>query len=224
MKYLLIISALLFTACGDCKDMSDAMCTAYKAGNGVIKTSNESTQRTPNGSWVFGKQAVSANQLALIDAGLTDAFNDARLSGYSHAVSTEFYQIFTVIDNCVLSPEQQIPSFYLRADSYDGTEFDQYNPNGKLQGDGVGVILAAEMVMSLSGIGQMYVCKEPNILKEAVRNGAEHIIIFNNDPDYYNATWWHGSGIYHPLLPKRQLRLKTDGKPNPNKFIVRAVK
>lgn len=222
MKKLLILT-LLLTSCNGI-DAPDAIKDAIKAGNGVVKTSHEVSQQTPNGSWVFGKRAVSPNQLTLVDNGLTEAFNDARLSGYSHALAPQFYQIYTVIDACVLSPEQQIPSFYLRADSYDGTEFDQYNPKGKLQGDGIGVVLAAEMVMSLSEIGQMYVCKEANVLKDAVRNGSEHIIAYNNDAEYYNLTWWHGSGIYHPLLPKRQMRSVATGKANPNNFIVRAVK
>jgi len=223
VKILVLATAILVTACGDCKDMSDAMCTAYKAGNGVVKMSRESSQRTPQGAWTFSKRQLSADQLSLIDAGLNEAFNDARLSGYAQALDHGFYHINTVINDCVLSPEQRIPSFYLRADDYDGTEFDQYNPKGKTFKDGISIILAAEMVQSLYGIGEMYVCKESNILQGGIRNGAEHIIIYNNDSVYYNQTWFHGSGVYHPLLPKRDLFF-AEPMENRYSYVVRPVK
>jgi len=76
MRYLLIAIALLFTACGDCKNVTEAVCDAYRAG-GAIRESSVSNQRTPQGALVQGFRAVSDSQLRTIDGGLTGARSDA---------------------------------------------------------------------------------------------------------------------------------------------------
>lgn len=46
------------------------------------------------------------------------------------------------------------------------------------------------------------VCDAPSAdvdFRNAIRYGPEHILAFYNDRDYYEATKFHGSGIYHPL-------------------------
>lgn len=213
-KLFLIIVAVAFAAgfkgCGggfECPaGHSDAVCEAARRGDGV-PTSRSFQQRTPSGAMVYGSAQVSTGQLALIDQGVNGAIADA--GDYTEALSPTLYDVFTPPYECIPSPEQQVPSFVLRADSYDGTEFDQFNENGPRVKDGIGVIFAAELVLSLgtpgstTRRGQMYVCPDASVLKDAVRHGAEHIIIANNDNAYYEQTWWHGNGFYHPLLPKR---------------------
>ena len=225
MKRLIaLILALLFAACGDCKNVTDAVCDAYKNG-GAIRTSFEHNQTTPQGTAVHGFQSVSDNQLRIIDSGLTGAFNDARISGYSEALNYSRYDIFTA-KYCALSPEQQVPSFLVRADDYDGSEFDQYNSEGGRVRDGIGVVFAAEQVISLGSNGskgEMLVCPQESHLANAVRHGAEHIVIANNDPVYFDLTWYHGNGFYHPLLPKRDA-LRGTPKPFNGKPFIRVVK
>jgi len=63
MKYLaVLLFAVLLASCKDGGDVPDAIKNAIKAGNGVVKISNESTQQTPNGSWTFSKRPLSAEQ------------------------------------------------------------------------------------------------------------------------------------------------------------------
>lgn len=222
---IIILTVLLFVSCDN---TPEAVKKAIQAGNGNVVTSSEVYQRTPNDSPVLGKKALTASQLALIDAGLAGAFRDARVSGYALALEPQFYEIMTVPFPCIPSPEQKIPSFYVRADNYDGTEFDQYNPKGKATTDGIGVVLAAEMVLGTGQLGTrastMYVCTDESVLSDAVRHGAEHVIALHNDYDYYNLTWYHGNGFYHPLLPKREAKGLTAPAPNPSTFIVTPVR
>lgn len=198
----------VISACGGCPDnVSSEICFAARSTG--VPTSDAVQQITPNGTRVAGVFRLNDAQLASVDSGLTGAFNDARISGYNLALEPSFYYISTPLTKCVPSPEQHVPSFYVRADSYDSTEFDQYNSKGKGVKDGTGVIFAAEMVLSLGtpgstlNYGWMIACPDQNVIADAVRNGAEHIIIANNDSEYYGITWFHGYGFYHPLLPKR---------------------
>lgn len=192
----IILACIVFLSisCGGSVDWS-------KQPNGMVATSNKYSATTTKGSVVYSAGKSTVEQRDAIDAGLEGAFIDARVSGYTNFLDNRNYVIRFPKYKCVPSPEQRIPSFQLRADDYDGTEFDQYNTKGKMIHDGVGVILAAEMVTSMGG--EMIVCPDMQYLTEAVRNGAEHIIIYNNDAVYYQMTWFHGTGFYHPLLPKR---------------------
>lgn len=212
-KILLLLTALMAvaSACGGCPDnVSSDIC--FAARSTAVQTSTEVQQITPNGTRVAGVFRLNNTQLTSVDSGLAGAFADARTSGYTMALDPGFYTISTPLSKCVPSPEQRVPSFYVRADSYDGTEFDQYNSKGKGIKDGTGVIFAAEMVLSLGtpgstlNYGWMIACPDQNVIADAVRNGAEHIIIANNDSEYYGITWFHGYGFYHPLLPKREAR------------------
>lgn len=206
-KLAAVLAAVFFIACGGSvpKEIRDAA----KAPNGSVRLSQAVNQTTPAGARVFGFDRLTDGQLASIDAGIIAAARDGAISNYYAATSPAFYEIYTPPGKCSLSPQSRTPSFLVRADDYDGSEFDQYNSRGVDVLDGTGVIYASEMVLSLGtpgstlNIGQMYVCSDESVLADAVRNGAEHIIIANNDSDYYAITWFHGGGFYHPLLPKR---------------------
>lgn len=185
-----------------------------KVSNGTVPISDTNKQKTPKGADVWGKNPVTQAQLELVDAGLDDAFAAAALSlkpdgtSYDQALDHAHYKIWTPDDACVPSPEQHIASFKIRADVYDGTQFDQYNTKGYLVKDGVGVIFAAEEIRSVGTPGsnppqgEMICCPDDEYLRDATRNGAEHCIIATNDNDYYNATAVH-TNYFHPLLPKR---------------------
>jgi hypothetical protein len=201
---LLLFGGLQFRSCETTIDK-----VARHAPTGSIMTGSKGTQTTPAGSPViYGTKPLSAEQLAAVDAGVKRALDNAKISGYTNERSLvpSFYHVQTPPFECMLSPEQKIPSFLLRADEYDGTEYDQYNPDGKGEHDSRGVIFATEMVLSpgtepsVPNYGWMYVCSDISVLAEGVNNGAEHILIANNDWAYYWQTEFHGSGG-HPLLP-----------------------
>ncbi len=176
---------------------------------GSVMTSTKVTQTTPAGVRVFSEFGLPSSSLELIDFGLSDAFFGARASGYAEFLDHKRFEIFIPKLGCERSPVNNTAAFKIRADAYDASEFDQYNPKGEGVKDGIGVILAPEMVLALGTIenqkGQMVCCPDPAELRRFVRYGAEHILIANNDPAYYWATWYHGDGISHPLLPKRDL-------------------
>jgi hypothetical protein len=217
MKRSILISIILLL-CLAFTCTPSAIRRVLNGPNGAVLTDKSKTQKTKEGATVYSHSGISDSQLSAIDAGLSRAFGNAKLSSYFDERSNQysFYDIFIPPYSCTPSPIQRIPSFILHADQYDGTIYDQYNPKGKetdataiAQGfvnkrDGKGVIYAAEMVLSLGtpesqpARGQMYIC--PDSATEPANNGAEHILIANNDPDYYWATQFHALGG-HPLLP-----------------------
>lgn len=196
-----------------------------KVKNGDVATTNEVSQSTPKGARVFSKSGVTDTVLSLIDKGLDGAFADAIASGYGDKLTHSEYEIFIPKFGCVASPESQTPSFMLRADSYDGTEYDIHNPKGSGIKDGIGVIYAAEMVKSMgyNGVGQMICCAEESVIENATRYGAEHIIVANNDPVYHNRTWFHDV-MGHPILPKKELPMAVGFASKPREVnIIHAV-
>lgn len=174
-----------------------------KVRNGAIQLSEETKQTTPLGATVYSLKGVSAEQLALVDSGLSMAFRGAKGSNYSEALDHAFYSIFIPKANCVPAPESKVPAFLVRADAYDGTNFDFLNPKGVGVKDGIGVIYAAEMVLNFGPLrGEMVACSDLSVIENAVRFGAEHIIIArNSDIDYFFETQFHDKKS-HPLLPK----------------------
>lgn len=194
MKRIILFLVLLLAGCSSTVDWENEP-------QGSVKLSHKTSQHTPNGAYVYSGNGISQEQLSAIDTGLQLAFTDAISSGYSVGMNSNQYMIGIPVYPCVPSPIQGVPSFKIKANDYDGTEFDVYNPKGAGVRDGIGVILASEMVLSLTG--DMVVCPDISQLKNAVRNGAEHCLIHQNDQEYYNITWFHGNGFYHPLLPKR---------------------
>lgn len=187
-----------------CDDLPSEVKRAAKAPNGMVAIDRSVSQFTPAGMLVLSKESISTDILTAMDNGLGDAFRDAALSRYTARMGRSHYEVFTPAIPCVPSPRDQTPSFTVRADEYDGTEFD-YHPK-----QGIGVIYASEMVLSVGTpgsippIGQMIVCPDISQVRNAVRHGAEHILIANNDAAYFWETWFHGNGRGHPLLPHKQ--------------------
>jgi len=192
-----------------------------KGPNGAVLISQKVQQVTPKGLTVYGENAISQTQLAAADEGIDQLNEEAFADKFQETKPHTFYDVYTPPYQCQPSPIQRIPSFLVHADPYDGTEFDQYNSKGQGVKDGIGVIYAAEMVLSLGNPGanilrgQMYVCPDLPVFPEAVRNGAEHIHLANypynekNNTDeryrdnyaYYWCTQYHYT-ISHPLLPR----------------------
>lgn len=197
---ILIIAAISLSAfkCGkngtpDWKDIP----------NGTLAISRETFQRTASGARVFSKSGLSPHQLTTIDNAMTEHFTVARADGLTLALHHDFYEIFIPLVPCQQSPIQRVWSFRVRADNYDGTEFDQHNPKGYLVRDGVGVVFAAEMVVSFEG--QAVIC--PNDPADPTKFFIDHIALGKNPNAYkdglayFYASLTHTT-IFHSLLPR----------------------
>lgn len=178
--YILALSLLGFACDGD------------KSNGGIVSGTKETTAKGVN---LISSNGVNNQVKSDIDIALTKVFTDSRALGYSNGLDYNFYTII-VKDDCILSPGGVL-SFKIRADEYDGTEFDQ-NPT-----QGIGEVLAAEQVISNgSHLTSTYIicnASTPLVL-ETARYGAEHIILYNNDMNEYNRTKFHGNGVGHPII------------------------
>lgn len=147
--------------------------------------------RTPKGVKVFSQGEISDAHLSEIDAALTRLFEIARRRGYQNRLNFGDYTIF--IPNPQLY-RNGVPCFKIRLDEYDGTEFDQ-NPMS-----GIGEVFAPEYVLpDFSGFVVAYT-DDMELLRTCVHNGAEHIILFENDRALYDQTAVHSNDNGHPIL------------------------
>jgi hypothetical protein len=172
--------------------------------NTFNKSDYDKVQTTSLNIVVRSVSGVNPDILDSIDAAWQAAHADALASGYTEKLNPVEYLVYADTD-CVPSPEQNTPSFKLRADNYDGTDFDQYNPSGRGVKDGIGVIYASEMVVD-SGLGSPYQATAEIVacaanIRTSARYGFEHILAIHNDSAYYNRTATHLEGG-HPILPQ----------------------
>lgn len=217
---LFCVLALTAFKCGG-NSVSSAVKMIAKGPNGVVIVATDATQVTPKGVPTYGKFALSPQQLAAIDQGIDELHAADAADGFTKFKPYAFYGIYTPPYACQPSPIQRIPSFLVRGDNYDGSDFDQYNTKGPGVKDGIGVVFAAEMVMSLGTPGStiqnglMYVCPDISVLHEAVRNGGEHIDLanfpytaeFNTNERYRDGYTYFWCSIDHlsfghPLIPR----------------------
>jgi hypothetical protein len=152
---------------------------------------------TPLGVKVLSVNPLHPELIPAIDGSLTELFAMCRRRGYTQKLNHDDYKIY------VIPPEREydslgnyVPNFKLRADEYDGTVFDQ-NPT-----PGIGEVYAAEYVapdFSCYVIAE-YTRDFETTARDAVRYGAEHIILKFNDEAEFNRTAFHGNGIGHPII------------------------
>ncbi|MFN2412194.1 MAG: hypothetical protein ABR535_03955, partial [Pyrinomonadaceae bacterium] len=88
---LLTLSVFLIAAAGACRESE--IVRIARGPNGGVVLSRENMQTTSAGTRVFSKSPITSEQLAAIDRGTSSAFVDARASGYSQKLSTDFYEI-----------------------------------------------------------------------------------------------------------------------------------
>lgn len=252
MMFALILAVSLGLSCGGNSDHSSTGVGKVPIPRGDISLSAKTVQQTTRGARVESENGLSAEQLAQIDEGLTQAFNAGRASGWvdnGKAFNYSLYKVQIPVEPCRPSRETQTPSFLVRGDNYDGSVYDQYNSKGllpenqqtdfnKYVKDGAGVVFAAELLTGLNTPGStvngspsiyasFVVCPDASVLTNGTRYGAEHAIVAHFDSDYFNETHTH-STIAHPILPKRTAaRGLVTTKPvpvkNPVLPIIRAV-
>lgn len=173
--------------------------TSPSASNADVIVYSDVVQTSPQGVRVASYRGVGAEFLDAVDAALNELFLDAVSLGYSNRVAHDQYLIYVKHD-WELSPVDRVPSFRVRADNYDGTIYD-VDPRS-----GIGYVYATEYVIrGLNGIptGEYVITNDPDNLARNVRYGAEHIILYFNDPVRYAATETHTSGG-HPLIPSAE--------------------
>lgn len=156
------------------------------------------TQKTDSGVKVVSKDAVNRAILSAVEDGYQQAKKDAITSGYKNKLEGSNYTVLIPDDPCEPSTVQAIPSFKLRADNYDGSIFDLYNPQGQNVKDGIGIIWAAEKVESYDP-AEGFVC--PELAKNGTDYFCEHVLAFWNHRAYFDATATHTTKE-HPILPE----------------------
>jgi hypothetical protein len=230
---LLLLLAFSTPKCGDSYPVTDLAREVANSSGGVplsYAVRQEAPCSEADKAIHFGKTPLSTEQLQAICDGLDllktsaieDGFKPSAVKPYS------FYQVFTPPFECVRSPEQQIMSFMVNGggphQGYDGSEYDQYNPKGKLKTpfrdarglwqvyvqDGRSAVFAAELVLSIGTpgstfqVGMMYVCPDISVLRDGVRHGADHIQLANSpyteefrDRGPYDVWAWFNNTLVH---------------------------
>lgn len=166
----------------------------------VITVYSETIQKTADGTTVASKSGVSAEVLQTINDSLRELFTDASAKNYQNNLVAGAVIIYALHD-CGISPESQTPGIKVRADNYDGSLYDLYNPKGKGVKDGIGQIWAAEYYI-YNGDGTMSqeyaICTQANgqnvslaLIRNTSRFGKEHRILHDNDFAEYLRTLTH---------------------------------
>ena len=205
---ILIISCILFLGCNPSKTgtpinfptpTSSSTPVSIVTPNPEQPSPKPQLGTTPKGVKVVGN--FTSAQLLVIDEAFTELFADAKAFGYpeNSVLHYNHYQVNEVA--CTPSPETGTFSFSLRADNYDGSIYDQYNPKGSGVKDGIGMILASEQIISYTPTVSFKVCTDSSVLKNVTRYGGEHGILRVLDPMYYAQTETHLTKG-HPLIPK----------------------
>ncbi len=130
--------------------------------------------------------------LNAIDTGLTDLFAVARKNGYSRKLNYSDYSIYIANpDRSKNADGQYSPDIAVNAGQYAGSIYDKG-----------GYIYAAGMVIYNNPcaflIGEH--TKDLERISEVVRYEGEHLVLYHNDRQRYNATADHSRGGGHPIL------------------------
>lgn len=224
--------------------VSSAVKKIWESGGGRVPMAQDVKQTSSKGITVYSRAGLSQAHLDQADEALTELFADvaAAYPDQTDPVSVNFaaYDIFEPDHDCMPSPEQRVPSFYVKDGSlsYDESPFDQYPGAGK------SVVMAPERVFSMTTTGssiwvngskqparaRMLVCPDLGHWKSAVRYGGEHNVaesgcnltrvaddgswIQNALCHLAGANRVHSQGSGHPFIPSRAAGLV--GKPKAN--------
>lgn len=181
----------------------------WKDMGGGTYTSKDSQQHTTNGILVYGKVGVSDEYLSKLDESFDQLKSEIDGLSISERIQIpNIHQVFTTPFRCEPSPASGTLSWRLRADVYDGSEFDyaysvKYDPPKQVERtnwdgstwlqtlysepDGIGGIYAAEQVLnigtpsSIPAIPQVYLCQNDDNVKLKYRFGLEHIWLLNSE-------------------------------------------
>lgn len=148
--------------------------------------------RTMRGASVFAVSRPSSAELAAIDRGLTDLFAVSRKNGYRRHLNYSDYTIYIArADITTDSDGQYSPGIAVGAAQYRGSVYDQG-----------GYIYAAGMVIDFPSSTFVIAEHTKNFegISNVVRYEGEHIVLFYNDRQRFEATKDHSKGGGHPIL------------------------
>jgi hypothetical protein len=197
MRYLVVIFTLFYSCGGNSPpgNISEPITDVH--------TTRSVTQKTSSDVEVVSKSGVNLAVIYNVEDGYQKAKRDALASGYTQKLEGSNYTVLIPDDPCTEVGESKTPAFKVRADNYDGTEFD-LDPR-----PGVGVTWAAEMVASYGIAGgrmEGYVC--PDIAANGTEYFMEHGLARWNEDSWYRATETHTTRP-HPILPSPSPRTYT---------------
>lgn len=195
-KFIILVLLLLLVGCK--KDGNQPPLS----GNEEITVYNAVVQKkTPNSPTIASLNGVSDEYLMWVDQSMDNLSRDIEAQSRTSNITPANVTIY-VLPNCVLSPEQQTPSFLITANNYDGSDVDQ-DPT-----PGVGRIYAAEYVIWNNGTmtNSWVICESSNetYVKNVSRYGYEHKYLYDYYRNEYNLSSTHRDGApIHPLIAPR---------------------
>jgi len=148
--------------------------------------------KTAKGANVYAVSQPSAAMMQAIDKGLTDLFAVARKNGYRRHLNYSDYTVFIArADRTKDSAGQYSPDIAVGAAQYAGSIYDKG-----------GYIYAAGMVISNSPSSFVIAehTKDFDRVSNVVRYEGEHLVLYFNDRQRYEATKDHSKGGGHPIL------------------------
>ena len=148
--------------------------------------------KTPKGASVHAVNPPSPAVLSAIDKGLSDLFAVARKNRFSSRLNYTDYTIYIArADRTKDSAGQYSPDFAVGANQYAGSVYDQG-----------GFIYAAGMVLAYTPCSFIIAehARDLDRVSNVVRYEGEHIVLYHNDRQRYNATADHSKGGGHPIL------------------------
>ena len=150
------------------------------------------TAQTQKGANIYAVSQPSAAMMQAIDKGLADLFAVARKNGYSRHLNYSDYTIFIAnADRTKNAAGVYSPDIAVGAAQYAGSVYDQG-----------GYIYAAGMVVSNSPSAFVIAehTKDFDRVSNVVRYEGEHLVLYFNDRQRYEATKDHSKGGGHPIL------------------------
>jgi hypothetical protein len=148
--------------------------------------------RTRLGANVIAVEKPNDAMLEAIDSGLTDLFAIARRHGYNKRLNYDAYTVFIGnADRTKDSAGNYSPDIAVPAGQYAGSTYDQG-----------GYIYAAGMVLAFNPCAFVIAnhTKDLQRVSNVVRYEGEHLVLYYNDRNLYEATADHSKGGGHPIL------------------------
>lgn len=187
-----LFASTAFTCKKDGYDKSDWWTGHYTTKN---------PKRTAKGVTVYSYESVTQNNLDKVDEGLSRVFNIAsRVYGYQNGLNFADYRIVLFKRSALCNGS--VAGFAVRADNYDGSEYDK-DPR-----PGYGVVCAAGLSAEFNRPLAVIV-QDDAVIAEATRYEGEHLLAYYNDREFWAATLTHTTGG-HPLLVDEKGNLTDD--------------
>jgi hypothetical protein len=183
------LSLVIVSVLGLCQAQSRGPLTEAQR---ITGDSFQITAQTPKGANIYAVSRPSAAMMQAIDKGLTDLFAVARKNGYTRHLNYSDYTVFIAkADRTKNAAGEYSPDIAVGAAQYAGSIYDQG-----------GYIYAAGMVIYFTPSAFVIAehTKDLDRVSNVVRYEGEHLVLYFNDRQRYEATKDHSKGGSHPIL------------------------